>query len=274
MKLVDRIIKLAPCVCAFVVAPLFMGSCKSQKPVEKEKTADVKQERKKDDVSGFRTLSMDKATFTLVNAYGSQTSLNGSIRIARDSVIICSITPFAGVNMEFARIGINKEGITILDRINKRYFKLLFADAQNQLGMAMNYNAFESLFTDRVFIYNNPYIPLISDFNVSNLGGQTMLTYSDKKVSQEFYFDETKKLVSGMISSGNRYSMRWNYSDFAVYNNVDFPKQFTLKIAGPAFHRQISVQYKNVELDRDRNFEFKIPSSYTQVSLDELLKEL
>lgn len=77
-----------------------------------------------------------------------------------------------------------------------------------------------------------------------------------------------------MISSGNRYSMRWNYSDFAVYNNVNFPKRFALKIAGPDFHRQINVQYKEVELDRDRSFEFKVPSSYKQVSLEDLLKEL
>lgn len=265
----NTIMRVAPFVCA----ALLMGSCSSKKTVAN--TAETaKQERKVDDVSTFRTLSMDKATFTLVNAYGNQTSLNGSIRIARDSIIICSITPFVGVNMEFARIGINKEGITILDRINKRYFLLSFAEAQNRLGMAMNYNAFESIFTDRVFIYDRPYIPVVSDFKITTFGDQLLLAYADKAVSQEFYFDATKNLVSGMISSGNRYSMRWNYSDFAVYNNVNFPKRFSLKIAGPDFHRQIDVQYKDVELDRDRSFEFKVPSSYKQVSLDELLKEL
>lgn len=272
MRIVSKLRNCAMLTCAALVFPFLFSSCSSKKAVTQNK--EVKQERKKDDVSGFRTLSMDKATFTLVNAYGSQTSLNGSIRIARDSIIICSITPFLGVNMEFARIGIDKSGITILDRINKRYFQLTFADAQSQLGMEMNYNAFESIFTDRVFIYNSPYIPMVTDFKVSSLGDQTLLTYSDAKVSQEFYFDALKNMVSGMISSGSRYSMRWNYSEFAVYNNVNFPKKFTLKIAGPDFHRQIDVQYKNVELDRDRNFEFKIPSSYKLVTLDELIKEL
>ena len=256
-----------------VFAALLLGGCSSKKSATATGET-AKQERKIDDVSTFRTLSMDKATFTLVNAYGNQTSLNGSIRIARDSIIICSITPFAGVNMEFARIGINKEGITILDRINKRYFVLSFADAQSQLGMAMNYNAFESIFTDRVFIYDKPYIPMVSDFNVTTLGDQVLLAYSDNKVSQEFYFDAVKNMVGGMISSGNRYSMRWNYSEFAEYNHVNFPKRFALKIAGPDFHRQVNVQYKDVELDHDRSFEFKVPSSYKLVSLDELLKEL
>lgn len=65
--------------------------------------------------------------------------------------------------------------------------------------------------------------------------------------------------------------MRWSYSDFAQYNSVNFPKQLSLKIAGPDFHRQVDIQYKNVELDRDRNFEFKIPASYKQVTMDELL---
>lgn len=280
MRLMNLINKVAVLLCTAVAVPVMLG-CSSKKEAattssstSTEKTTKAKSnERKKDDVSGFRTLSMDKATFSLVNAYGSQTSLNGSIRIARDSIIICSVTPFAGVNMEFARIGIDKNGITILDRINKRYFSMTFDEAQNQLGMAMNYNAFESIFTNRVFIYNNPYIPLVSDFKVSSLGDQTLLTYSDNKVSEEFYFNSAKTLVSGMIASGNRYSMRWNYSDYVEYNNVNFPKKFSLKVAGPDFHRQIDVQYKSVELDRDRSFEFKIPSSYKKVSLDELLKE-
>lgn len=257
------------------LSALMLSSCKSAKTnVEKKETTEAQPERKKDDVSGFRTLSLDKATITLLNASGSQTSLNGSVRIARDSMIICSITPFEGINMEFARIYINKEGISILNRIEKQYFTISFEEAQNLLGMAMNYNAFESIFTNRVFIYNNPYIPLTSDFNISPLGDQTLFTYSDNKVAQEFYFDAMKKLSGGMISSGNQYSMRWNYSDFDVYNNVNFPKKFSLKIAGPDFHKQVTIQYKSVELDRDRNFEFKIPASYKKVALDELLGQI
>lgn len=272
MRIVNNIKRIATITCTALLLPFLFGSCSTKKAAEKGEVSE-KQERKMDDVSGFRTLSMDKATFTLVNAYGNQTSLNGSIRIARDSVIICSVTPFLGVNMEFARIAINKEGITILDRINKRYFQLTFEEAQTKMGMAMNYNAFESVFTNRVFIYNNPYIPLASDFKATDLGDQLMLSYVDNSVSQEFYFNAMKNLVGGMIATGNRYSMRWNYSEFAVYNNVNFPKRFSLKIAGPDFHRQIDVQYKDVELDRDRSFAFSIPASYKKVPLDDLLKE-
>jgi outer membrane lipoprotein-sorting protein len=262
-----------------LAATMLLSGCATQRQASASKSgAHQKQAATINDANhvkevnvGFRTLSMDKTTFTLVNASGNQTSLNGSIRIARDSIIICSITPFLGVNMEFARIAINKQGVTIMDRINKRYFSCSFAEAQARFGMAMNYNAFESIFTDRVFIYNSPYIPLQSDFKVTNIADQVLFARSDDKVSQEFYFDNLKKLIGGMISAGNQYSMRWSYSDFAQYNSVNFPKQLSLKIAGPDFHRQVDIQYKNVELDRDRNFEFKIPASYKQVTMDELL---
>ena len=259
--------------CVMVVAALLLPGCGTKKQTP-AKGGEKKVERTKDDVSGFRTLSMDKTTFTILNASGHQTSLNGSIRIARDSIIICSIMPFPGVKMEFARLAINKQGITVMDRINKKYFSMTFAEAQKVYGMAMNYNTFESIFTNRVFIYKFAYVPLISDFEVSNVGGQTMLTYVDKRISQEFYFDAARVLQGGMIASGQQYSMRWNYSDFAVYNNVNFPKRMTLKIAGPDFHRQATIQYKEVELDRDRNFEFNVPSSYQKVTLDELLSPL
>ena len=232
------------------------------------------QNREKEENQGFRTLSMDKATLTLLNASGSRTSLNGSIRICRDSIIICSVTPFAGVNMEFARIGVNKSGVTIMDRINKKYFFMTYDELQEKFGMEMNYNAFESIFTNRVFVYNFPYIPLTSDFEISELGEQYLFARADSKVNQEFYFNRSKVLEGGMISAGSQYSMRWNYADFAEYNNVQFPKRLNLKIAGPDFRRQMQIQYKDVELDRDRSFKFEVPSSYERVSLEDLLKAL
>lgn len=256
----------------FSLSFLFLVGCGPKKNVVAE-TQPVK-EREKEVVEGFRTLSMDKATISLMNVSGNKTSLSGSLRICRDSIIICSITPFAGVNMEFARIGVDKKGITIMDRINKRYFSMTYEEALTRFGMEMNYNLFESIFTDRVFIYNSPYIPLTSDFDISKFGDQILLARADDKVSQEFYYDAAKTLVSGMLSAGNQFSLRWNYSDFAECNNVSFPKRLSMKIAGPAFHRQIQVDYKAVELDRDRNFKFVVPESYTKVSLDELLKML
>lgn len=251
-----------------MAASLLMG-CSSKKEVA---ATTEEKPRVVESSEGFRTLSMDKATFTLYNAAGGQTSLNGSIRIARDSVILCSITPFVGVNMEFAKICINKQGITILDRINKRYFQVTFDEAKEKYGMQMNYNAYESVFTNRVFLYNIPYMPLASDFEIADLGDQILFTRSDEKVSQEFYFNTAKTLLGGMLAAGKQYSMRWSYSEFEVYNGVNFPKQLSLKLAGPNFHKQCRIQYKNVELDRDRSFKFEIPESYSKVELDELLK--
>lgn len=254
------------------VSALTFSGCKTQQGVQSTQPESSSVGRTKNSDGTFRTLSMDKTTFTLYNADGNRTSLNGSIRICRDSLIICSIRPFMGINMEFARIGINQQGIIVIDRINKQYFRISFADAQQKFGMEMNYNSFESIFTDRVFVYNSPYIPLTTDFKIANVADQQMLSRSDSKVNQEFYMDAAKTLIGGMIAAGANYSMRWSYSEFQPVNNVNFPFRLTLKIAGPDFHRQVLVQYKQVELDRDTSFDFKIPSSYTEVSLDTILK--
>ena len=70
---------------------LFVSSCKTKKG---DTTAEEARVSTKSDV--FRTLSIDKMSFTLTLA-GTELNSSGSIRIARDSVIICSIMPLPGM---------------------------------------------------------------------------------------------------------------------------------------------------------------------------------
>ena len=81
-----------------IVAVMFMSiaGCKTKKETVQPRVISTKETRK-----AFRTLGMKKTEFTIETS-SNKSSLNGTMRIARDSMIFCTIMPFPG--MEFARL--------------------------------------------------------------------------------------------------------------------------------------------------------------------------
>ena len=109
---------------------LFVSSCKTKKGDTSTEDARVST---KSEV--FRTLSIDKMSFSLTLA-GTELNSSGSIRIARDSVIICSIMPLPG--MEFFRIAINKTGVIMINRVDKKFVSVSY-DEMRKKGMDLNF---------------------------------------------------------------------------------------------------------------------------------------
>ena len=54
--------------------------------------------------------------------------------------------------------------------------------------------------------------------------------------------------------------------------NVRYPRTTFLSIKKGTVRRDITMTVENIELDKDRNFEVKIPTSYQRISMDEFLK--
>lgn len=254
-KIVKILLALAVC--------LSISSCKTQKT---ETTTEEVRVSTKSDV--FRTLSIDKMSFSLTLA-GTELNSSGSIRIARDSVIICSIMPLPG--MEFFRIAINKQGVVMINRVDKKFVSVSF-DEMRKNGMALNYAAFEALLTNRLFLYGEDYFPKASDFGATEMGGRIKLTRTAGNVLQEFEYNSSKELSSGSLSIGADYFTEWRYSDYFNIKNVRYPHTTFLSIKKGTVRRDITMTVENIELDKDRNFEVKIPTSYTRISMDEFLK--
>ncbi len=248
----------------------FLASCSTQKSVKKSSdSVATESQRATPDNDVFRTLTIEKASFKLLLA---ETVMNsgGTIKIARDSVIICSIMPMPG--MEFFRFVVNKKGVLLINRVDKKYVEVSY-DEMRSKGMALNYKAFEAMFTNRLFLYGKDCFPVASDFSVAEVNnGALQLIRTDGDVLQEFVYNKDKQLTSGNLSVGSTYASHWKYEDFFQVGSVSFPHDINLTIQSGVYSRTIGIHVDKVSLDKDRNFEVKIPATYKQITMKEFVE--
>ena len=253
----------------FLILLLIAVSCKTQKI---QKTVLLEEELFQGKVE-YTTFNVPKATFTFAQKQNSM-NVSGSIRIRKDSIIILSFQPFLG--LEVARAGITQHSVTLVDRINKRYFQADFDSLREQTGVNINYNIFQSIFTNSLFIFDEPEQVLISAFKEVQVGDLSLLQINKGGINQEFNVNEKKQVLSGRLFANDEpYSVEWNYLHFmSLESEHSFPHLVKIIMSDGNTQTQMDIAYNKVELNKNLNFQFSVPSSYTRVTLDELLKIL
>ena len=220
----------------------------------------------------YTTFNVSKMTLSIVGK-GNSFSVNGSLRIRKDSAIMISVQPFLG--MEVARVFITQDSIMLIDRMHKRYFKSGFNEVVKKSDIGLNYNVFQAIFTESLFAYDNPQAPL-SDFKEGKVGDLTMLQYSKEGVMQEFIVnDEYRVQQASIMSEKTSYTLHWSYAKFnALENGSFFPHQIKFQASDGKNPKNLDVDYKKVELDKKLVFDSSVPSSYEKVSLEDILSML
>ena len=251
----------------FLILFLFFVSCKTQKIVKTEIQT-------KDSIRNaleYNTFNVSKTTFTLAQKQSSF-NVNGSIRIRKDSIIVLSFQPFLGVEM--VRADITQNSFTLVDRINKRYFTSDFESLKERLGVEVNYNIFQSIFTNSLFVYDAPGAVSYSAFKEVYVGDLLLLQTGKNGVNQEFSVGDKWQVRSGRIFNES-YSLHWDYLKFVpLEDGYLFPHQVTITLSDGKVRNQLDVSYNKVELNKSLNFQFSVPSSYTKVTWEELLQIL
>ncbi len=250
----------------FLIFSLITVSCKTQKV----RKATTEKELALYELE-YTTLNVPKATFTFSQKQNA-IDVNGSIRIRKDSIIILSFQPFLG--MEVGRAGITQHSLTVIDRINKRYFKADFDSLKAATGISINYHIFESIFTNSLFVYDKPGRAQISAFEKVQVGDLFLLQINKGGIIQEFNVNEEKRVFSGRVFANDEpYSIGWNYLNFlSLESGYFFPHLVKIDMSDGNSQFRLDVAYNKVELDKNVNFQLSVPSSYSRVSLEELLK--
>ena len=262
----------------------FFVSCKTQKELKTGKQTQKQTETQKQtqtkgsiqNVLEYSTLNISKATFTLAQKQSSF-STNGSIRIKKDSIIIISFQPLLGI--EAVRACLTQNTFTLVDRINRRYFSSDFAFLKKQLGVEINYNIFQSILTNSLFVYDNPDAALAAAllataFKEVRMGDLLLLQAGKKGINQEFTVGDKQQVQSGRLFDES-YSLEWNYLRFSPLENGHvFPHLVKITVPDGKKRNQLDILYNKIEVNKNINFQFSVPSAYTKVSWDELLKIL
>ncbi len=274
----NRLIKLKYYfLLSFLLTILVLSSCRSTRSIIKEPIkeygADYLFEELKDNELQFDWFS---AKFSIkVNNDKSKLSLNGQIRIKKDSLIWISFSPALGI--EVMRIMITTDSIKLLNRIDKTFFISDYKYVNNFLETNIDYDILQSLIIGNDFSYyeNGKFKASIDgmDYRLSTAGRQKLKKYikrADEPLNifiQHIWLDpnnfKIKHVSLKEIKKQNK-KIDAEYDDFVMIDKQIFPSNVTYKILADN-KIDVFLNFSKISLKHDLKFPFRIPSKYNRI---------
>ena len=259
--------------CVVGAALLLLCCCYSCKTKQKVTTTTEKLSHQS---VSFQSLSA-KSTIALFQGEKQLFSTPATLRIKRDSLIILSIQPIAGV--EVARFSFDTDHVCIINRMNKQYVQSSYESLLNNQDTSMKatdfYHALQSVFCSELFFIDSGQIVDVQDFSITQMEGNRFLQHASQNLMQEFSVDDSSRITTGTLFSES-FRMKWNYSQYeAASDTHSLPIKTHLSVQStPQSKLDLDITYKKLEIDTDCSFSNTIPDSYQQVTWEELLSAL
>ena len=200
-----------------------------------------------------------------------------TLRIIRDEGIQLSLQPVFGIEM--FRLYMQPDCIIILDRMNKRYVHESIDEIKKKFPIGFDFYTLQSLFTNALFIPEQMNISTndYKKFKYSKSSDNYLLSARDKKSSIDYSFcvnGNDQITLAQMYMSARNYALDWSYNEFVLTDSLFFPLE--MKILATSKKRKIdtSMSLSSISLDEPLTLDSSIPSSYTKVELEEVIKLL
>ena len=218
-----------------------------------------------------------KMSISLQTGSGSPLSASGSIKMKRDEIIQLSITALGLV--ELGRMELTPQYLFIQDRYHKRYIKAAWSDIPSLKSAGVDFNTFQSLFWNELFVPGHNGIPSDEDFEVTDIGNRMRLQPKDapQTASLLFYTNEDCDLIYQTSLVARKGSMRFdgNCKSWSKLDGKQFPAELRLAISDKkAYVAELTFTRLQVDESMGNISTSMTDGKYTQVTLDEVLKGL
>ncbi len=205
----------------------------------------------------------------------SPMSVNANMRVRRGEIIRFSVAPILGI--EVARIDITADKIMAVDRMNKRYVELGFAEISSLLNTELDFNILQSLILNEIFI------PGKDKLSVADASGFTLSPYADrarlqvkgtKRIGYSFFTSATDgRLEETVIALKDLpYSLHCRYADFTMLGNDVFPQSIEMMSEGTEKKYSLDMKLSRINTDSNWDSKTELSSKYRKMSVQELLK--
>lgn len=205
----------------------------------------------------------------------SPMSVNANMRVRRGEIIRFSVAPILGI--EVARIDITPDKIMAVDRMNKRYVELGFAEISSLLNTELDFNILQSLILNEIFI------PGKDKLSVADASGFTLSPYADrallqvkgtKRIGYSFFTSATDgRLEETVIALKDLpYSLHCRYADFTMLGNDVFPQSIEMMSEGTDKKYSLDMKLSRINTDSNWDSKTELSSKYRKMSVQELLK--
>jgi hypothetical protein len=182
-------------------------------------------------------------------------NIPATIHVKKDSVIWISIA----LGLEAARVSINPDSIFLLDRLNRKYYKVSFKELSENFDFKLNFNMVQSL------LVGNLPIKIDSGDVYKKLGEFNSISQTRNEIEIENRFDLEKSKLFYINATDKKTNTKLNidYKSFVSEDHKLVPTIISLLISGKN-EAKIEFEHSKFDfLDRNIRFPFNIPKGYT-----------
>ncbi|MBU2950358.1 DUF4292 domain-containing protein [Tamlana agarivorans] len=242
---------------------LFLFNCKSAKtivPGEVNYKLSTKQliKANKEQASDFKTLQ-SKLKITFTHAEKSQT-YTVNLRAKKDEVLWIN-APFSVV-----RAMVTPERVGFYNKLDHTYFDGDYEYLSDLLGTELDFEKVQNiLFGETIFSLNS------STYGSSVADGSYVVNPKQQRALFEIFFlisPKNFKVTSQQISQPSEFRhLQVDYESYQLIDKQRLPERIKVMAVEANEETIIGLEFKNVTLNEDFRFPFKIPSGFKKIKL-------
>ena len=218
-----------------------------------------------------------KVKFTL-EVGNRQMTLTGNLKMKRDDVIRLQLMAFGFV--EAGRLEFTKDYVLVVDRINKQYLKVPYAQLEFFRHSDIDFNMLQSLFWNELF---QPGKARLTERNLKKfttdvgINNDVVVSYENSELSYRWLTDkETAHIKMANVLYANylrgNYQLNWDYEDFKLSNRKMFPMKHKVSLTTPGQEVKLEMILHAISHDEDWEPRTVLSGKYRQMALEEILR--
>lgn len=260
---------------------VLLASCSATKSLKKSHSIEGMTEMEFvesviENTGGWRALTA-KMSLSLDLEGKGVTKVSGTLRIKKGEVIQMSIAPLLGI--EVARAEISPNGILVIDRMNKRYVEVSFAEVKALAKADLDFHTLQALFLNELFLPGKDDLTIrdASSFRVEpETEGVWLNVKRAKRFGYHFLTEAPEALLkeSYIGLNGTPYGLRWKYDDFRALEKKQFPVDMKLAFEGGKKPVKAAMALSRLSTNGDWEAHTEVSKKYEKVELEEILKIL
>lgn len=206
----------------------------------------------------------------------SETSINGQIRILKDSAIWISLTPALGIEM--ARFLFTPDSIKFLNRMNDTYMEKNFSYIDKLINTTVDFDMVQSLITGNDFAFydtTNFKASLDNDLYKLQTTNRRKTKRNIKKYDldvsfpfQTFWLDPVAfKIKQLVLKDADKESRKFtaNYNDHHNINGQLVPANLIFEVRTDNDKVNLTVNLSKITINEVVSMPYRVPESYTKI---------
>ena len=275
--MIQRIYQLFSVVLLLVA----LASCSSTKSIKKshsiEGMSEVEYVEKVIRNTGGWDALTAKVSLSVDLGGKSTTKVGGTLRIKKGEVIQLSVAPLLGI--EVARAEISPEGVMVIDRVNRQYVKVSFAEVESLVHTDLDFHTLQALFLHELFLPGKKDLNArdASHFRVNVIPEGVAL---DAKKTGHFTYQFLTQAPEALLKesciglSGTTYQLRWKYDAVRPFEQGQFPTGMQIIFEGAEKPVKATLALSRLSANSNWETHTEVSARYTKVELADILKML